>query len=193
MEKRILYLVRNAQYDREQVRDDEISAPLTSPGKEQAALTAHALKDLHVNTIYASPERQTMDTAAILSRNMNDIEVVETNLLRQYPSVQSASGSTLHPDILKYMAAGQKKQLDAAFNSYFKPVIGSEQHEIIVCHANIIRDLICRALSVNPETWAHMIIHHCGISSIIINADGTIELAGYNDTHHLPDKLRTEH
>ena len=193
MGQKIVYLIRNGQYDRDNVDPiDETSAPLTKTGREQAALTAQAIQDLPIESFVHSPYQQMIETVDILARPFGEIERDESRLLRQYDSLTQMPDSTLHPDVVRLMAESQKKQLDQAFATFFSPAEDGDEQIILVCHGNIIRDLVCRAIGVNPESWAHMMIHNCGISSVVVSPNQQMELVGFNDTTHLPDALKTE-
>ncbi len=192
---RVIYLIRNGQYDRDALDPvDELSAPLTDIGRQQAQLTGRALSHLPIRYALFSPYQQMFETMELITAPLGDIERQETHLLRQYDSLSQVPGSTLHPDIVRHLAASQKRQLEDAFTTFFSPVEAPiELHGLLICHANIIRDLICRAIGVSPESWAHMMINHCGISTVAILEDSSAELVGFNDVKHLPEELRTEH
>lgn len=192
MAARILYLIRNGQYDRDTRSLEEAGGPLTEAGRDQAGRTALALRDLPIRAIYCSPYRQSQETAAFFAEALPQALLEESNLLRQYDTMQDVD-STFHPDILARALAFKKRHLARAYEHFFLlPDEDANLHEVIVCHANIIRDLICRAIGVQPETWAHMIINHCGISCMRITAEAAPELVVYNDVSHLPDSLRTD-
>lgn len=190
MTNRILYLIRNGEYPKdEEEADQEYGLPLTDTGRVQARLTAGALRGFPIRAIYHSPYQQVKETAEIIAGAFPDIVIEETALLRQYDRLQ-LEGDTLHPDIIRHLFASQRKQIETAFETFFSPV-EETHHEILVCHANLIRDLICRAINVSPEAWAHMLIHHCGISTVAIKPDQDAELLDYNNIHHIPESYRT--
>lgn len=66
-----------------------------------------------------------------------------------------------------------------------------DRHELIVAHGNLIRYLICRVLGASPRAWASMRINNCGLSEVVVESDGSLTLASYNDTGHLPPRLVT--
>lgn len=191
MAKRHLFLIRNGQY----VRDETTGAgPLTPLGREQARLTAQAMRDLSIDALDCSPYQQVLETTDIFSAGLQ-LDAHQNHLLRQYDSIQDMKQRTLTRAMLFAAHEDQRKQLQAAYEVYFQPPAPdapADQSQIIVCHANIIRDLICYALGVNPASWAHMVINHCGISVTSIDANGELELVAYNDTNHLPDDFITE-
>jgi len=182
---RNLYLIRNAQYL-------DNAENLTEQGQRQAILTAQAMRHLTLYALDCSPYPQVVETAKIIAEPHNNIRVKQTSLLRQYDSLRDIKMRTSEIFFTEDGIDLQRTQLEIAYQTYFYPPNELEDtHEILICHANIIRDLICRAIGVNPVTWAHMMINHCGISVMTIDELGDAHLLEYNETRHLPDSLRT--
>lgn len=188
MAKRYLYLIRNGDYERED--SDSLEGGLSDIGIRQAQHTASALSYVGLSVIHASPYRQVRETAQIIA-NVKQTPISETPLLRQYDTFAMKDGTLTRAQFLN-AADSQKQQLQAASVVFIQPPHDSlDIHEAIVCHANIMRDLICLALGVNPASWAHMVINNCGISCLTIDLSGAVELLTYNDVNHLPDGLHT--
>ena len=81
--------------------------------------------------------------------------------------------------------AASKENLEAILDRYFRRA-RSIRHEVIVCHGNLIRALICRALTVRLTTWSRMGAHNCGITRFAVRQDGSVILLCSNDIGHLP-------
>ena len=190
MARRIIYLIRNGQYD---TTEHSQEGALTNVGRGQARLTAEAIRDLRIQHVFCSPHRQVVQTAMILSNAMG-LELVETELLRQYDSLMNDRRGTGELQLDIEAIEADEHQLEDAFLALFQTPDKGEENisEAVICHGNLIRDLICRATNVNPASWAHMLINNCGISCVSVEADGRIELQAYNDVRHLPDAYRTE-
>lgn len=188
MAKRYLFLIRNAQYN----PTGNMGGPLTDIGLKQATLTTQALRDIPVDHIYSSPYRQAVETAKIIAILNRRITIQETPMLRQYDVVDMMQDTLTRTMLSENSGDRQKRQLEAAYQTFFMPPESYDQYFFLICHANIIRDLICRALGVQPETWAHMVINNCGITVVSVAPDASIALEAYNDTNHLPDALQTE-
>ena len=84
-----------------------------------------------------------------------------------------------------------KEQAEKAFDRYFRRARGNDKHEIVVSHGNLIRYFVCRVLQAPTESWGDMDSHHCGISQVQIESNGSISLVSYNDVGHLPRNLVT--
>lgn len=188
MTDRHVYLIRTGQYDDDGQPDD---APLTEIGQKQALSTGRALAGLPIRRVMYGPYEHTRQTASAIIKSLAQAESHESDLLRDYISLES-EGDTIHPSVIRVMFEKQRKQLETAFKTFFVPSPDETRHEVLICHADLIRDLICRAINVNPETWSHMLLNHCGISTVSIAADGEMRLVGHNDVRHLPESLRTQ-
>ena len=70
-----------------------------------------------------------------------------------------------------------------------------ENHEFIllVCHQNVIRYFLCRALQLPPEYWLRFRGDNCGLTEIIIYPDGRISLGKFADVGHLDITQQTFH
>lgn len=42
------------------------------------------------------------------------------------------------------------------------------QYELVVCHMNVIRYFVCRALQLPPEAWLRFRGDNCGLTEIIV-------------------------
>lgn len=68
-----------------------------------------------------------------------------------------------------------------------------EEYIVLVCHQNIIRYFVCRALQLPPEAWLRFRGSNCGITEIIISDDGRVALEKFADVGHLPVTHHTFH
>jgi serine/threonine-protein phosphatase PGAM5 len=69
------------------------------------------------------------------------------------------------------------------------------EHEyiILVCHMNVIRYFVARALQLPPEAWLRMRGNNCGITELIIQPSGLVSLGSFADTGHLTLEQLTFH
>ncbi len=190
MTRRVLYLIRNGEYDRNAM-DEEFNAPLTERGVLQAQRTASALKDLPITAIYTSPHEQTGSTAGIIHESLDSALFAACDELQQYRS--SSVGRTFTREMIEKAMNDDSDdaQMQAAYQRFFKPA-DVDTHEVLVCHGNIILDLVCHATNVNPDVWSHMLINNCAINIVAIESVDDMQLVAFNDVRHLPENLRTE-
>jgi serine/threonine-protein phosphatase PGAM5 len=68
-----------------------------------------------------------------------------------------------------------------------------EKHEfeVIVCHANVIRYWMCRALQLPPETWLRFCPFNCSLTYLTIRPTGTVSCRMLGDIGHLPYDMST--
>lgn len=59
------------------------------------------------------------------------------------------------------------------------------EFEIIVCHANVIRYFICRALQIPPEVWLRLCTFNCSLNYITIRPTGSVSCRMLGDIGHL--------
>ena len=89
------------------------------------------------------------------------------------------------------MIQAGEKQAAAVYSKYLRAARGRDKHEIIVSHGNVIRYLACRVLRGSADGWFRMETFNCGITEIVVESDGRLSLASYNDVGHLPAELVT--
>ncbi|HEY46861.1 MAG: hypothetical protein AMJ88_06895 [Anaerolineae bacterium SM23_ 63] len=166
---------------------------LTPRGKKQAKLTAKRLRSHLIDAIHSSSLRRALETAELITQAFPGITIQTSPLL--WECIPTIPNAFAQHEQFKYISETDVhqwgRQADEAFNKYFKIARGTDKHEIIVSHANLIRYLVCRALHVQPDAWFNMCIDNCGISEIRIESDRCMKLVSYNDVGHLPDRLRT--
>lgn len=195
MRQRFVYLVRHGHYHT-QLREE---GPLDDIGEQQAHLTAAVLRDLPFANIYYSPVLRAAQTARIIAASVPDATLHADDTLREcIPSlpprlvrhcIQNAQALPPNNEVQSCAVA-----LDAAFTRYFSAPNGSDEniYDMLVCHGNVLRYLVARALHAGPDAWVNMLVDHCGITRIAITGQGDTFLLTHNDTSHLPEALRTE-
>jgi serine/threonine-protein phosphatase PGAM5 len=58
--------------------------------------------------------------------------------------------------------------------------------DVIVCHGNVIRFWLLRALQLNPSAWLHMGLAHASISRLSVGNDGWVGLKSVGETAFMP-------
>jgi serine/threonine-protein phosphatase PGAM5 len=189
--RRVLYLIRHGHFDDTTRPADGLGGNLTVTGLEQARLTAHRLRDLPIGVIHHSPLTRAVETAVQLGAIWPGVPLRSSPLLAECIPGFPAAMADLFAHVTAERVARDGRQAERAFTRYFQPARRAERHELIVCHGNIIRYFVCRALQAPAEHWVYARTHHCGISQIEIEANGLAIVVSYNDTGHLPHALRT--
>lgn len=179
MGTRTLVLVRHGQYDTND------GGRLTPLGREQAKATATFLGKLSFDAVWASTLPRAKETAAILTEPLGECRVKCSRLLCEgmYTKVE---GYDISPEERQSDCA----RADRAFALLFKKS-RRDRTELVVCHGNLIRYLVCLALDVPYARWMRMTSHHCAITRMLVRSTGSIRLCSYNETGHLPAELIT--
>lgn len=179
MGTRTLVLVRHGQYDAND------GGRLTALGREQAAVTGRFLATLEVDGVWASTLPRARETAAIVASAHDGARVKHSRLLCEgmYTKVEGY-------DIPAAERDEDRKRADKAFALLFKKS-RVDRTDLVVCHGNLIRYLVCLALEVPYARWTRMTSNHCAITRVLIRDTGTRRLCSYNETGHLPDELLT--
>ena len=60
------------------------------------------------------------------------------------------------------------------------------EFEVIVCHANVIRYFLCRALQIPPEAWLRLCTFNCSLTYLTIRPTGSVSCRMLGDIGHLP-------
>ncbi|XP_078277602.1 serine/threonine-protein phosphatase PGAM5, mitochondrial isoform X2 [Rhinoraja longicauda] len=188
---RHIFLIRHSQYELSASTDkDRI---LTALGREQAELTGQRLASLGLNydiLIHSSMTRA-KETATIIHKYLPDPEMLSCDLLREGAPIEPDPPITHWKPEAMYHEDGAR--IEAAFRRYIHRADLKQQndsYEIIVCHANVIRYFVCRALQFPPEGWLRMCLNNGSITWLTIRPNGRVALRTLGDTGFMPpDKL----
>ncbi|XP_038663759.1 serine/threonine-protein phosphatase PGAM5, mitochondrial isoform X2 [Scyliorhinus canicula] len=188
---RHIFLIRHSQYNLSASTDKE--RILTSLGREQAELTGQRLASLGLNydiLIHSSMTRA-KETAAIISKYLPDLEIMSCDLLREGAPIEPIPPVSHWKPEAMYHEDGAR--IEAAFRRYIHRADlkqESDSYEIIVCHANVIRYFVCRALQFPPEGWLRMCLNNGSITWLTIRPNGRVALRTLGDSGFMPpDKL----
>jgi len=188
---RTIVLVRHGQYDSDPSADPKLGPGISPLGVAQAHLLGARLAGLptRFDALYVSPLQRARDTAATIAEDFPGRQfTVLDDLAECTPPTRRASiMAGEKPEDL----AACKAQLDRIFTEYFRPAGGTDRSELFVCHGNVIRYLVMRALDVDSTAWLGMSIGHASITTIRVEADGSMQVIAVGDVGHLPPNLRT--
>ena len=190
MAQRMLYFVEHAEYESGVHPADGRGGGLTTRGCEQAARTAERLRALPISIIHHSPLRRAVETASIIAARFPTAPLRQSALLREcFPSIPPV-WEARYAHVTAAQRVRDHRQARWAFMAFCRPCTGVAGHELVVCHANLIRSIVCRAVQAPLDTWIYIDVFHCGISVIAVDASGQITLVSHNDTGHLPDAVK---
>lgn len=189
---RHIILVRHGQYNLDGTTDKE--RYLTDLGREQARMTGIRLAHLSLpyTMMIHSNMTRAIQTAEIISDKLPSVPVLPADgILREGAPIQPEPRGSWKPEHY-YMEDGAR--IEAAFRKYFHRADPSQQYdsyEIIVCHANVIRYLVCRALQFPPEAWLRISLKHASLTWITIRSDGRVSCRALGEAGHFPPSMLT--
>jgi serine/threonine-protein phosphatase PGAM5 len=188
---RTIVLVRHGNYAPDPNADARLGPGLSPLGVAQAHLLGARLATMQprFDALYASPLQRARDTAAIIGtdfpgRQFKVIDdLAECTPPSRQPGIMAGVGSE--------ESAACKAQLERIYAEYFRPATGKDRTELFVCHGNVIRYLVTRALGVDTAAWPAMSVGHASITRIRIEANGSIKVISVGDVGHLPPNMLT--
>ena len=188
---RTIVLVRHGNYLADASIDEKIGPPLSVLGVAQAHLAGARLGALpdKFDALYVSPMQRARDTAATIGEDLRGKSFTVLDDLRECtpPTRRKKIMEREKPEDVVACQA----QLDRLFAKYFVPAVGAPQANLFVCHGNVIRYLITRALHVDSAAWLEMSVGHASITTIQIKADGSMQVIAAGDVGHLPANLQS--
>lgn len=187
---RYVYLIRHGMYDRVDSLDDRTANGLNALGHEQARLLGARLASLPVkprllvSSDYTRARETADDLAAILGRAAE-----RDSLIRECgpPSVRDSAATEAE----RSEQASCERTLEAAWAKYVRPSPDADAHDLLVCHGNVIRWFVTRAVGADTKRWITMTIGNASLTIIAVRPDGSTRLVMFSDVGHLPVEKQT--
>ncbi|XP_060077034.1 serine/threonine-protein phosphatase PGAM5, mitochondrial-like [Ylistrum balloti] len=189
---RHLLLIRHGQYNTD--GEDDSQRYLTELGRKQAEYTGQRLKDLGLSytILLSSTMTRAKETADIIQKFFPDVPRKETDMLREgAPIPPEPPVDHWRPEKQQFLEDGAR--IEGAYKNLFHRADASQKtdsHEIVVCHANVIRYFACRALQFPPEAWLRISLNHASITWITIRPSGRVSIRHLGESGFMPaDKV----
>lgn len=187
---KLIVLARHGHYELDPKADPRLGPGLSPLGIAQAQLLGARLAgEATFDAVRASPLQRAQETARVVAASLDEPGLTTVDDLAECtpPTHDPDDTADDTPESLKACS----EQLDRLFATQFKPASGQARRELLVCHGNVIRYLVSKALGLDPKSWLAMSFGHTSLSTIRIDADGSMRLLGAGDLGHLPPNLRT--
>ncbi|XP_067014759.1 serine/threonine-protein phosphatase PGAM5, mitochondrial isoform X2 [Anabrus simplex] len=184
---RHLLLIRHGQYNTSAKQEDEKT--LTELGRKQAVFTGERLKELNFpyNQLIRSTLVRANETSSYIEKALPDVPVTDCCLLVEGAPIPPEPPIGHWKPEFYFFQDGPR--IEAAFRKYFHRAHASQKadsYEILVCHANVIRYFVCRALQFPAEGWLRFTLNHCSITWVSILPSGRVTVRAMGDAGHLP-------
>lgn len=193
---RYLYLIRHGQFNVKGTTDKECA--LTELGRAQADTTGKRLKQTGIRftrMVHSTMTRAT-ETAEIIHKHLDTVPMESCELICEgapVPPDPPYRSANWNPAPRNFFVDGAR--IEAGFRKYFHRALPTQQedsHEIIVCHTNVIRYWVCRALQLPPEAWLRLSLPHCSTSIVKITPLGDVTLQALGCAGHMPMEMITK-
>ena len=190
---RHLILVRHGQYNLDGETDTQ--RYLTTLGRSQASGTGARLAELGLpyTHIIRSNMTRAIETADLISKHLPEVKMLPAEgILREGSPIRPEPlVSSWRPDHY-YFTDGAR--IEAAFRKHFHRAEADQQedsYEIVVCHANVIRYFVCRALQFPPEAWLRISLKHASLTWLTIRPNGRVSIRALGEAGHLKPEMLT--
>jgi serine/threonine-protein phosphatase PGAM5 len=186
---RTLYLIRHGFYDFRDSTDDRVGRHLDSLGHAQARLVGARLAALPVkmSSLVSSELTRARETADDMAGPLGLTPARDSLLNECTPWANRPDIRYETPDEPDSAVA----RLERAWARYVRPAGAADEHDVLVCHGNVIRWFVCRALGADTRQWGSMDIGNGSITAILVRPDGATRLAIFSDVGHLPLETQT--
>jgi len=183
---RHILLVRHGQYH---AAGQDKERFLTSLGREQADLTGRRLASLELpyTSLTSSTMTRALETAKHINKHLPDMVIKADPELKEGSPVPPVPAiGSWRPDH-QFFVHGAR--IESAFRKYFHradPKQEEDSFDILVCHNNVIRYFICRALQFPSDAWMRLCLAHCSVTLISIEPNGRVICEMMGDHGHMP-------
>jgi serine/threonine-protein phosphatase PGAM5 len=185
-----LYLIRHGAYVPDPKAAVEPGPALAPLGIAQARLVAARLAGMPVrfSSITSSTLTRAQQTAAEIRAALPDVPGSAVPFLSDCapPSNTAAADATA--------AAAQtacKQRFDMAFEKFVVPATDADRHDVLVCHANIIRYFVTRALGIDTRLFTSFALANASLTMLRVRGDGTVQVVAVGDAGHVPPNLQS--
>jgi serine/threonine-protein phosphatase PGAM5 len=186
-----IYLVRHGIYDRDTTAtDDRVSNGLNALGHEQAKLVGARLAGLGVkfDRLISSEYLRAKQTADDMGAQMK-MTPSRDGLLNE--CTPNSSNARLMASEKPADVAACDSTLAVAWQRYLVPTPEHDTYDVLVCHGNVIRWTLMRALGADTKNWSNQDAGNCSLTIIAVRPDASIRLAMYSDVGHIPVEKQT--
>jgi serine/threonine-protein phosphatase PGAM5 len=188
---RHLILIRHGQYNLDGATD--LERTLTKLGRSQATKTGERLRDLKIpiDNVVVSTMTRAQETANLILEQIPQkdiIKVTNDGLIAEGAPIEPVP-AVEHWNPLPQDFFIEGGRIEAGFRSHVHradPKQDKDSYSVLVCHGNVIRYIVCRALQFPPEAWLRFNLHHASITWLVIYPNGRVVLRLFGDCGHMP-------
>ena len=187
---RTLWLIRHGEYEHGVDTPDE--GGLVALGRQQARLLAARLDGYPVvfTSLQTSSMTRARETAQLLAEAFPGVP------LGIHDDIRECTPTTTRQDIMVELDPGEAEACDAALEAawtrLFVPAgADGDEHDLVVCHGNVIRWFTARVLKNEVQNWLEASVANCSVTVVQVRADGSTKLISFADSGHIPWGMTT--
>jgi serine/threonine-protein phosphatase PGAM5 len=161
-------------------------------GHQQARLLAARLDGYPVvfTSLQASTMTRARETPELLAKAFPSLS------LTLHDDIRECTPPTTRQDIMRELEPGEAEACAAELEKAWKRLLvpaqaGSDEHDIVVCHGNVIRWFMARVVGNRAENWLTASIANCSVTVVQVRADGSTKLISFADSGHIPWRMTT--
>lgn len=185
-----VYLVRHGHYELVRGDDDGGKAKLDALGHVQAKLVGERLAKLPVKL-----DRLVSSELVRAAQTADDMGKILGMTPARDGALNECTSTTNDPAYTKDELPAEVAACDAArvsaWERWFRPTPAKDTFDVLVCHGNVIRWMLRRALGADPKDWPYSDIANGSITIFAVRPDGRIRLVSYSDVGHIPPEKQT--
>jgi len=185
---RNIYLIRHGQYNLK--GETDIEKKLTELGRKQALYTGERLSQLNLpwTSITQSTLTRAVETCSLIQKHLPaNIPLKSSDMLVEgAPVPPDPPNKHWKPELYFYRDGAR---IEAAFRKFIHrapPEQKEDSYELIICHANVIRYFVMRALQLTPEAWLRLSLDHASITVLSVVPNGRVILRNYSESGYMP-------
>ncbi|BFG05639.1 serine/threonine-protein phosphatase Pgam5 mitochondrial [Drosophila madeirensis] len=186
---RHIIMVRHGHYKKSKTSGEQ----LTDLGRQQAKWTGKRLREWNISwdQVVVSTMTRAQQTSEIILKELNfdSRSVIHTDELREGAPYLADPPSKARRQKLEESIRRDGPRIEAAFRRYFYRAPPDQEREsflLIVCHSNVIRYVILRALQLPPEAWTRLSLNHGSITWLTVHPTGYVSLRFMGDSGFMP-------
>jgi serine/threonine-protein phosphatase PGAM5 len=185
-----VYLIRHGYYVHNDSSDERTENGINTLGREQARLVGRRLAALPVKPrlLVSSDFTRARQTADEVGKALGMKPRLDSLIAECIPN-SSRPGLDEKQDPAEM--AQCVANLETAWSRYFTATPERDTHDILVCHGNVIRWFVSRALGNDVRHWTNLDIGNASLTIVAVRPDGTTRLVMYSDVGHLPIAKQT--
>ena len=184
-------MVRHGIYDLDTTAtDDRLANGLNKLGHEQARLVGARLAALPVrfDRLISSEFLRAAQTADDMGKLMRMTPTRDAVLNECTPTTSNAR-------IMARETPAALAECDSArlvqWQRYFAPTPEHDTFDVLVCHGNVIRWTLMRAVGADVKNWLNLDAGNCSLTIIAVRPDGSVRPVMYSDVGHIPVAKQT--